>query len=506
MDITLSAEKRAGTIALSLFGAAGIAIAAAMTFLYGDSGAVATFAAFCFFLMLGALLISGEKISSREKFSLLAAFFIGFLLRYCCAQFFMPFYLENWTNFSDSRFYIDVARLLVDHYPQNPVTSINNYNYIKPIGHPGFYIFAWLHFLIDGSPQLMSATNTFMSAITILLAFRITRRLFNDKSEYRVAVASAWITALFPMLIFWSAPYIKASLIMLICVFFIDQATRFLEGKLKGPMFWMLASIIVMSNLRIYMSAMMLAAMLTAAVALVFSDRKPEGYTALAGAMLLAVFAFVALKPSLPFVGYIDFETIAKKGLVAFVLDNRSGLSGDAASIASTSPASLLQMIPYGVPRAIMAPLFIFLEGDPHKYRVITWLAPTWHIILPFSLFGIIELIRKKTLLSSPVIIFVAATSIFLALVFAGRPTRHMVMLYPLFCVFAAAGFAQFKKYLPYAFAFYALLAGVTMQYDIGGLKSVMPIYALGLLGPAAYVFFLVHARYASMRNRGARR
>jgi hypothetical protein len=132
-------------------------------------------------------------------------------------------------------------------------------------GYPAFVGF--LYTLGTTSIIIGKLANVLIGGVTVLLASRIAGKLLGDSARLR----AAWLTALAPTLIWWSAPLLKEALATMLVALGVLAALSLPRPRALATLGGVLAALLVVR------SAAVLALVPAAAVAVAIAGRRAEG-------------------------------------------------------------------------------------------------------------------------------------------------------------------------------------------------------------------------------------
>jgi 4-amino-4-deoxy-L-arabinose transferase-like glycosyltransferase len=137
----------------------------------------------------------------RRSLPMIAALATGFLLRLAWAH-----HVRHQPLFGDGILYEYFARGVLDgHYPEEAL----NFRSMLPPGYPGFVALVWT-VAGRGNDYALRVAQCILATAAIWLIARMASKMFNR----RVGIATAWVLALYPFGIFYTATVMSEPLYM----------------------------------------------------------------------------------------------------------------------------------------------------------------------------------------------------------------------------------------------------------------------------------------------------
>lgn len=467
---------------------AAMAACAVLTWTYGGSGAAFTFTLFCIYFCIGTCLIFMEKWPADERMKVFWAFAAAFFIRYACAQYLFPYFVEHSEfYFSDSIYYERIGRHLALGWPDNPITNTLRFSYIKVMGNSdGFYILSALHLMVQDSVHPISATDAFLSAITAYFIYRVARRCAPPGGSSKSALIAAWAFALFPASIFWSSVYMKESVSMFLVFLLFDGFCSVLSKKTVSGLVEIVAGAVGMLHVRNYVVILFVLSCLFSICIMALNFGKYRRMLFLSLGFIGTVLC-MAVATGLFNKIYLIKQLLAK-GLVQMVLDAPTGGLSMLQGKAFTSPVAMLKSLPTMVPLIVLFPLPRFSNDMLPTEICIRVCNIFWLLMLPFSLAGAWEALRRAEFVKTGTIAFFTLALIATLALTQLTSARQTTSLIPCYCFFAAYGFANWRRVMPFAFVVYfGLIAFTGMRDDVSPLMFA-PLLAVCAAGLALYL------------------
>ena len=452
-----------------------------------NNGLVVSAATFVMFSALGVFFISRENIDPKSKLNLISAFLAAFVMRFAASLILLDDFLSIYRI--DQLNYLRFGKYLVDGSIANPFEALNR---LGISGHAGFFIFVAAHLKITLDPIFISVTNAFLSAICVLFLYNIGRNIFANGNNRLILLISVWLYAFFPLSILWSVPILKEAISLFLCMFFIDQLFRYINGRIIFPAILMGASVVALATIRAYLAPILI---ITGALSIMFYPGK-KMKVVLTSILLLCVisigFAIFWNKLSESrSVGYAflavssltDKESMSKVSSYREEFSNKG--SSDVDKIQYNSPVDLITHFPMGFVRSLTTPVRWFRDDMNSLDKIITIGTSIWYLIMPFSFAGVYELLRRRFRISVAALSFMAMLMLYFSLILMGGAGRQMCILYPLFCILAATGISNWKALLPGVFAGYIILGALVTSAEFS------PIVTIAILAPAMLFIFI---------------
>ncbi len=298
-------------------------------------------------------------------------------------------------------------------------------------------LYAWLG-VHAGIAKSFSAV---LGAILVLLTYAFARPIVGG----RVAMGGAWMYALWPTAIFWSAQILKDTLVGFLLILASLCWVRFVKAR---NYCWVLLAAVVIAPLiqiRNYSFAFMLLGLFVGVLWEALSRRR---------LVLAAVIASVPLLTwSIPFkMGLVDEPSV-----ILYKLSLGASLS-PGSMMTTLAQAQLDQglLLSLAMVKFLVSPLPWNASGmDLYTVPGIV----LQYAILPFAVRGGFLLLRDRVLWVIPFVILTFFTDLIHAVVFFGAVSRHMHMFYPYMFVCAMWGIIGWRHWAFYYVGFF--LAGL---------------------------------------------
>jgi hypothetical protein len=326
--------------------------------------------------------------------------------------------------FLDDKGYTDVAGLLADRWREGSLVDPASYQFA------GSYVFgfptlvALVFLLTDESLLAAKLVNVLLGAATVLVTALIGRQL----GGARAARYTAWLVALSPTVIWWSAPLLKEALVaflVAVSVLFALQVpkTRAFAGLLFG--------LFGLAVTRIPAVLGVGAGLFVAWIAAAWTMRERVRWSAFGAFSVLgslvgaAALAFVA--QGNPLALLVQYISTAQSTTAAYPGGDPRGIPGD-------------------VVRTALAPYpWAFDPGTYSWYRALYPGMWVWYLLLPTAALGLVRLRRRAEvwLFAIPISFLVLASALT-----SGFTIRQRSSIEPLVLVLVALGVDSWQKVL----------------------------------------------------------
>jgi hypothetical protein len=372
------------------------------------------------------------------------------------------FYLDDQT-------YLHGATVLADDWRAGHTPDPARYNVL------GTYQFGYQLFLAAiftlGAPSLLlgKLANVLLGGVTVYLAGLLGGQLLGDRAKVRVA----WVAALAPSLIWWSAPLMKEALSTTLLVLGAFAVTALPQRRAFVTMG------VVLAALMIVRTPAALALMVGAGVAVAIAGRRAEGRVL---SRPLIVFGSALV------VGPIAIVVVVSHGDIRGFYDQYQLVIP---RMSHMYQGGNLARVPFDVVKSLVTPLpWTFDSGTGNWDRMLY--PGVWLLIcaLPLAAVGMWRLRRSP---EGWGIIAIALTALVINGVTAGFTFRQRSMIEPLILLLALAGTTSWRMAARSAAATLGVVA-VT-----AGVQSRSPLVAAAIAA-AAGVLFLVSRRLPPRR------
>ena len=297
-----------------------------------------------------------------------------------------------------------------------------------------YYVSGAVYYLFGAFRVNVSFFNALIGSASMMLVYRMTRRLFHKL----VARRAALLVGFFPSMVLWSSIALKDALMTFLIVLCLHSCVRLKERFSLPPLLGVLLTPLAMQTIRFYMFYFIAFAILTSLVidrglGLLTGVYKQILIAGTAAALLLIVgLAGGTIKGA----EVLDFQR-ASTFRHGMAVTASSGFDHEADI---STPVKALLYLPTGVAVLLLGPF-------PWQFSTARSLlaAPetlAWWLMLPALIRGIVFAIRNRFTRSSPLLMFSVVMTFGYALVQGnvGAAFRQRAQIFALLFVFAALG------------------------------------------------------------------
>jgi hypothetical protein len=356
-----------------------------------------------------------------------------------------------------------------------------------------------LYFLLGHSPAAAVALNGVLGASTVYLVYRIGAMLFGPV----VARWAGWLAVFYTGFWFWEMMTLKDALFLfLILLFFLAlyriwgflvrpdrSGAHLLRAALWGAVLVLI--FLAAGEIRVYVPLLLLIA---AGLLPVASFLRPDGrgrWILVIGAVAVVLAVFwpkimsrglvpVAVNPDSMLFQVTELPATENVGVfLEWVLAHPAGFARYMAlAVFSSALAPYAWILPGTLPEVPrFEPGMIAFPG--------MWM---WYLLIPFTLFGTLQAVRRTRGEAWPVVFFAAALFLLFSF-FIPRESRHRDMIMPFALLFAAEGLVYSRRWWALGLAVWIPLTG----FIAWQLNSIVPILLAGVLAAAG--LFVWHIR-----------
>jgi uncharacterized membrane protein len=303
--------------------------------------------------------------------------------------------------------------------------------YHTPGSHLGYHqVIGFLYAAFGVSHWIGKTVNCLLGAGSILLTYCFARPLVGR----RAAIISAWMLALWPTAIFWSAQLLKDTLIAFMFILAAGCWVGFLVSRR-----WMYLLLYVLATglllpMRIYTSVFLALGLYVGL--LVFALMRKR-YLLAGGLVLGAILACCS----------IPFDAVLFQGSHTLFTVSRGTHYSQGSTLTAIAQRGVSHwiLVPLALVKFMISPLpwnasgvdLLIVPGIIMQY-----------VILPFAARGAIILLRHGFVFVLPVVVVSVLSNILYAFVFLGGIPRHMNMFYPFMFVCAAIGLQSWRNWV----------------------------------------------------------
>lgn len=314
-------------------------------------------------------------------------------------------------------------------------------SFTESIGRFGFYYFVGVIYFLFGRNQLLvQCLNGTIGAVTVVVMYALSRRLFGPLVARRVAI----LMAFFPGMVFWSAGMYKDPAILL-CIALSMYAVVQLREAVSPPMLVLfIAAVLALMTLRFYIAYFVVFATLSS---FVFSRRGPLlqrllSYGLLVGA-LAAVFNFAVRQETVEQQG--TFMTLERLQ----VTRNDQAILGQSAfgrEYDVSTPGGAIVALPVGLIYLLFAPFPWAVTGARQALVLPEMLV--WYGLMPAFVTGLAHAIRRQLGDVLPILAFALSLTLAYALMQGNVCTayRQRTQVTMFFFLFMGVGLVERAK------------------------------------------------------------
>jgi hypothetical protein len=324
--------------------------------------------------------------------------------------------------FLDDQGYAKVAGLLADQWREG--------NFVDPASYQfaGSYVFgfptlvALIFLLTDENLLAAKLVNVLLGTATILVTARIGRQLGGE----RAARYTAWLVAISPTVVWWTAPLLKEALV----AFLVSASVLFaLQFPRARAFTGLLLGLFGLALTRIPAVLGVGAGVCIAWLAAAWIMRKRVSWPA---------FAILAVLGTL--LGAVALAVVAQGNPVALLAQYASTVRSTTAAYPGGDPRG----IPADVVRTAVAPYpWAFDPGTQSWYRALYPGMWVWYLLLPTAALGFFRLRRRAEvwLFATPIAFLVLASALT-----SGFTIRQRSSIEPIVLVLVALGVDSWRK------------------------------------------------------------
>ena len=370
-----------------------------------------------------------------DRSFLLRVFILALILRWVIAL------LINWKNLQmffgpDAQTFDSVGWAISDVWKGIlPANSLFMEDYTTH-GRPGwgmFYYVAAIYYLIGRDQLLIQLINCAFGAASCITVYKVAQHLY---PQVRVARTAAFLTAISPSMILWSAQLMKDGPIVLslgLCALY----TLKLQEKLSVKnVLVLLISLLCLFSLRNYAFYIMFGGV---SVALLLSGKRFTPVRLIQGSLVILI-----VGGALAYLGAggdvnkdtFNLEKI-QAGRVWSAKVANSGFGGD---VDITDPQAALGFLPIGLVYVLFAP-FPWMITNLRQLITLPELI-VWWLLVPMVVRGFWYAVRHRLKQSFAMVVFTVGLTLTYALFQSnvGTAYRHRAQLYVFFFIFIGIG------------------------------------------------------------------
>ncbi len=407
--------------------------------------------------------------------------------------------------YSDANSYDRVAWVLAQawHSPGLSIGGVGPVNFVLDDIYPR--LLAGLYFIIGHSSLAAIAINTVLGASSVYLVYRIGTMLFGPVT----ARWAGWLTAFYTGFWLWEMMTLKDALFLfLILLFFLGiyrlwSILAFQEksrGRILTAIVWAAVLILIFriaGELRNYIPPVLIfSAVLLPLVDFLRGGRLWRWLLVLGSAAA----ALLILWPSIT-AHTLNPVTLGSQSMLGQITEVPDTRSVDTFLVWIFShPVGFIRYLALTMFSTALAPYAWLLPGtlpDVPKFETYMIAYPgmwMWYLLIPFSLFGILQTVRRSKGDAWPLVFFAAAIFLIVS-IFVPREARHRDMMMPMALLLAAEGLVFSRRWWALGLLVWIPLVG----FIAWKLSSIVPI--LLVVGLAAVGIFIWHVRMRRRRD-----
>lgn len=395
--------------------------------------------------------------SPDERRFVTAIFSTGFFLRLLALVFFHTLSVKlgyhGFLSQFDAKSYDNFAMFIVRGWHRGEFIDLRSWNLAGTWDIGYYYFLAALYYLFGHSTLLGKAVNCLLGALLPIVIFHLVKSIFSKQ----VASYSAFLVAIFPNLVYWSAYDLMkdtlAALLLYLSVFF---ALKVEKKSLVYPVLLVLSLTFLRLN-RFYIGTILTGLVMIFFLVKMWREKRIYQHVIVFFVLLLAVEAFLVyglrfpsfimpLKSEIP--TYFGGKTVTK--LVKPESESFKGIKAFIAYFLKNPGQFAKQLIAGGVVFTIGP----FAWVVPSSFSWDAFLFPgmwLWYLLIPFALYGLVSVKKEPPV----VLLLLVVMSFFFiyAFLFGGGGFRHREQIMPILLVFSAIGlidFKSWKRFYPY--------------------------------------------------------
>jgi hypothetical protein len=354
--------------------------------------------------------------------------------------------------YRDDRGYVAMAKVIAEHWRAgeivNPAREDIAGTYIY--GYPAF---VGLIFTIAGTKLLLAkAINVVFSAATVLLCALLGERLLGRQVLRR----TAWLVALMPTLVWWSAPLMKEAGTAFLFVASLLALTHFFRARAVAT-FGLLVLMLAMTRTTLAVALGLAGFGLVIFLALHERTRPALTRLAVVGALMLGI---PAVSLVLQGQGQVGSVVNAYRSTANNEIDQYRDAS---VGLGDHSIGESARIVLREVPKSLVAPYpWAFDRGSATWDRALYPGMWVWYLLIPTVAAGLWRWRRRPEawLLVGTVVPYLAVN-----VLTSGFQFRQRSSVEPLFLLFAVAGLVSWRQSLRWgAYALLAVAVGAAIQ------------------------------------------
>jgi 4-amino-4-deoxy-L-arabinose transferase-like glycosyltransferase len=389
----------------------------------------------CLFAGIALTTALTRSLPPNEAAWLRRVVIIALVLRLAVATLFAAF-PETRMFHEDATGYEEVGMHIADGWagrtaPYPFITNFPNRGY--------FYFCAGIYYLFPGMRSAPSFVNAIIGALTVMVVYRLARRLFHPL----VGRMAAQLTAYTPSMILWSSIALKDPIMSFLVILTLDACVQLKRGFSTRAVLGVAIPLVLMQPIRFYM-IYFLGFAVVASLLVERGGRLMSGVPKqiLIGGTVVAMLGLVGFAGSAQQnAEYFTFEHVSKfrRGMAT------SANSGFDAEADVSTPGRALAFLPVGVTTLLFAPFpwqFTSLRASFAAPEMLVWWA-----LIPSLFGGIMFAVRRRFADVSPLVLFAFAMTAAYALLQGnvGAAFRQRAQIFVVLFIFTALGWYRRK-------------------------------------------------------------
>lgn len=309
---------------------------------------------------------------------------------------------------------------------------LTNATSVRVSGWGMLYYVAAVYYLVGQNPLAVQLANASIGALSVVVAYKVVMLLMNQP---RIARTTAWLVALSPSMILWSAQAIKDAPIVF-CLSLCALYTLKLREKFSlNNLALLLLFLFCLYSLRHYAFYILFIAI---AGALIMGAKNFSPTRIIQGGLLVLIIGVVFVYFGARDVVEKNFDL--KRIQSGRVWSAKTANTGFGSDVDITDPRAAISFLPIGVTYVLLAP-FPWMIGNVRQLITLPELI-LWWLAFPMMLKGYWYAVRHRLKESFVICMFTLGLTLVYALYQSnvGTAYRHRAQLYIFFFIFISIG------------------------------------------------------------------
>jgi hypothetical protein len=366
-------------------------------------------------------------------------------------------------------------------------------------------LLAGLYFLIGHSPAAAVALNAVLGASSVYLVYRIGAILFGPVT----ARWAGWLAAFYTGFWWWEMMTLKDALFLFLILLFFLSLHRLWNNLIqpyRSGANWMRAALwagllilifSVAGEIRVYVPVLLLVAAVLLPVAVFLRAGRPWRWILVIGAAAAIVIVFwqkIMARELVPV--FVDGQSMLFQVTELPVTENVGVFLGWVIG----HPLAFARYMALAVFSSALAPYAWILPGtlpEVQRYDPGMIAFPgmwMWYVLMPFSIFGVVQAVRRSEGEAWPMVFFTAAGFLLFAF-FVPRESRHRDIIMPFALLLAAQGLVYSRRWWALGLAVWIPLIGF-IAWKMHSLAPILAAAAAAVVGAVLW-----HARMIRRRE-----